>query len=223
MPPAAEVDKSPGPEAGDKSDSVFDFACLVMIELQKNLDAIDEVCSGEGDSLLEEKWPLIWEKLHCLKGDLLSSLNTSEIQKAVSDINSLRGARLPQNFLSRWTALRSHIASNINMQNLSGSDFSDDGSSARTNVEKRSSRQAAVNGEPLQKKHRTNDAVSEAVAKALFSPENCTSQDAVQLRDGMNNTESKVKYTLNGDDGSDLQLAKRQRRETSEKGHRFVL
>jgi hypothetical protein len=105
------------------------------------------------------------------------------------------------------------------MQNLSGSDFSDDGSSARTNGGKRTSRQAAVNGEPLQKKHRTNDAVSEAIANALSFSENCTSQDAVRRRDDMNSTDLKVKYTLNGDDGSDLQLAKRQRRETSEKSH----
>lgn len=178
-----------------------DFACLVMQELQRDLDAIDEMCSGDKDSILEEKWPLIWEKLHCLKGDLMSSLNTSEIQEAVNEINSLRGPKLPHNFLSRWGVLRSHIAANIKMQNLTGDELS----SGRGSSTKRSSYQPATTTEPAKKKLRAGG-VSESAVKSPSSLKSTMSQGA---------TYAKSAWTMeggaHGNDDSDSQQAKRQR------------
>lgn len=99
-----------------------ELATLVVKELRGNLDAIDELCSVDEDSLLMERWPQIWEKLHCLKGDLLSSLNTPAIRMAVSEINSMRGTTLPRSFLMHWQTLRSHISANLQQSSLSLSD-----------------------------------------------------------------------------------------------------
>ena len=189
VPAESEVEEFQSTRMGHKRDSLKDLACLVMGELQQTLDAIDEICSGDQDSILVEKWPLIWEKLHNLKGDLLSSFSTVEIQEAVADINSLRGATLPLNFLERWPALRSRIATNINMENLaagSAGELSDDvdafNKSSRRSKRRSATKPAASTGafllatEPLKKKLRA--AVNGISGKSMATSTNPTEPTA---------------------------------------------
>lgn len=98
------------PTSNSENQGISDFVSLVVKELQSNLDAVDELSSEDSNASLVQNWPLIWEKLHCLKGDLSSLFNTPSIVKAVSDINSMRGPDLPQGFEARWITLRSQIA-----------------------------------------------------------------------------------------------------------------
>ncbi|CAJ1948208.1 unnamed protein product [Cylindrotheca closterium] len=98
------------PDLNSGGAAISDFLSLVVQELLANLDAVDELCSEESDSSLKENWPFVWEKLHCLKGDLSSLFNTPSIEQAVVEINSMRGAELPVDFEVRWGALRSRIS-----------------------------------------------------------------------------------------------------------------
>jgi len=67
--------------------------------------------SNTNNNNSSSSWPLIWEKLHGLKGDLLSLFNdTPLIEKAVSEINRMRGPELPHNFELRWRELRNQIS-----------------------------------------------------------------------------------------------------------------
>lgn len=56
-------------------------------------------------------WPLIWEKLHILKGDLLTSSNEhkNNFSSAIEIIDTLRGSSLPLDLGSKWHDLRSKI------------------------------------------------------------------------------------------------------------------
>eukprot|EP00980_Cylindrotheca_fusiformis_P021351 scaffold8235_cov113-Cylindrotheca_fusiformis.AAC.5 len=108
FPTRADVDGSASGSSNPQA--LNDFISLVVLELQSNLDSVDELCSEESHESLQQNWPFVWEKLHCLKGDLLSLLNTPSIGEAVKEINSMRGAELPENFELRWVALRSKIA-----------------------------------------------------------------------------------------------------------------
>ena len=140
MPPIVQVeDSSEIAAAQGNDDSISDFAYLVLNELQRNLDAVDEICSGDEDALLNAKWPLIWEKLHCLKGDLLSSSSAPAIQRAAKDINDMRGPEVPHNFFSRWTELRSFISANIRIRNFTGGSESSDLDSHYVGGKRRSS------------------------------------------------------------------------------------
>jgi signal transduction histidine kinase len=111
IPAAAEVVSSTAlPTSGCDPQALDDFVNLVVKELLANLDSVDELCSEESHASLEQNWPFVWEKLHCLKGDLLSLLNTPSIQEAVKDINLMRCQELPSDFGTRWIALRSRIS-----------------------------------------------------------------------------------------------------------------
>ncbi|CAJ1964572.1 unnamed protein product [Cylindrotheca closterium] len=104
------------------NEGMTDFVILVVKELRSNLDAVDELSSEDSNASLVQNWPLIWEKLHCLKGDLSSLFNTRSIMKAVGDINAMRGPDLPERFVARWITLRSEIT---DIASTIGSNFSD--------------------------------------------------------------------------------------------------
>ena len=140
----------------EKEGPMSDFACLVVNELQANLDSIDGLCSEESLSLLQRNWPFIWDKLHCLKGDLLSLLNTPSIENAVREISSMRGAQLPVNFVSRWVSLRSQISEIAGA--IRSTSFLEDGDELPRAGEKRFSEGPSVE-ESMQKKARPTNFV----------------------------------------------------------------
>ena len=52
----------------------------------------------------------IWEKLHALKGDLLTLQVGSKVITAVGMINSFRDAQSNEDLVERWTLLRDQIS-----------------------------------------------------------------------------------------------------------------
>ena len=61
-----------------------------------------------------ENWDLIWEKLHVLKGDLLTLQVGSKVISAVGMINSFRELRSKQDLKERWNVLKEHISHWLN-------------------------------------------------------------------------------------------------------------
>jgi hypothetical protein len=81
-----------------------------MAELRAEVEELDAICSADDDTLAE-KWPLIWERLHALKGDLKSLPDNGRAAAAVETISSLRGSALPINFRGRWIAIHALVKS----------------------------------------------------------------------------------------------------------------
>ena len=81
-----------------------------MAELRAEVEELHAMCSAD-DSTLAEKWPLIWERLHALKGDLKSLPNNGRVAAAVESISSLRGLTLPNNFRGRWITIHALVKS----------------------------------------------------------------------------------------------------------------
>eukprot|EP00526_Cylindrotheca_closterium_P001973 CAMPEP_0113629296 /NCGR_PEP_ID=MMETSP0017_2-20120614/15204_1 /TAXON_ID=2856 /ORGANISM="Cylindrotheca closterium" /LENGTH=1088 /DNA_ID=CAMNT_0000539681 /DNA_START=116 /DNA_END=3382 /DNA_ORIENTATION=- /assembly_acc=CAM_ASM_000147 len=145
---AASPDLSPG------GPGLSDFLSLVVNELQANLDAVDELCSEESDASLKDTWPLIWEKLHCLKGDLSSLFNTPSIEQAVVEINAMRGKELPVDFEIRWGCLRSLISDIAST--IGGKKLQVDGETTLSgDGRKRSISESCSSGDPKSKKLRS--------------------------------------------------------------------
>ena len=71
-----------------------------LMELITEIDGI--IGSGED---LNARWFLIWERLHKIKGDVLTIENIV-IEEVVSIINDLRGPTLPDTFQWKWGELR---------------------------------------------------------------------------------------------------------------------
>eukprot|EP00980_Cylindrotheca_fusiformis_P002501 scaffold586_cov68-Cylindrotheca_fusiformis.AAC.10 len=123
-------------QTSDGSDDDYndDFASMVVEELNLNIAYIDKLCAPPlTRSTMEKSWRQIWERLHSLKGDLSSLLETPLIYKTVKDINAMRGPHLPEEFESKWAMLRSQlmdivgaIGSNVTMDTAG-----DTGSSSR--------------------------------------------------------------------------------------------
>jgi hypothetical protein len=85
-----------------------------VAELINTIQSIDVLC--ENEALLRDQWVIIWEKLHALKGDMLSLfMDVSSVTRIVNTITSLRGPEVPHDFLSKWAALKSDIKSVIGM------------------------------------------------------------------------------------------------------------
>ncbi|KAL9191341.1 hypothetical protein ACHAXT_001047 [Thalassiosira profunda] len=57
-----------------------------------------------------ESWDIIWERLHVLKGDLLTLQVGSKVISAVGMINSFRELKTNEQLTERWNLLREHIA-----------------------------------------------------------------------------------------------------------------
>lgn len=81
-----------------------------MAELRAEVEDLHAMCSAD-DDVLAEKWPLIWERLHALKGDLKSLPNNGRASAAVDTISSLRGSSLPNNFRGRWITIHALVKS----------------------------------------------------------------------------------------------------------------
>eukprot|EP00978_Attheya_sp_CCMP212_P038104 scaffold185564_cov50-Attheya_sp.AAC.1 len=84
-----------------------------VAELINTIQSIDALY--ENEALLPEQWVNIWEKLHALKGDMLSFMDVSNVTRIVNSISSLRGPEVPHDFSSKWATLKSDIKSVIGM------------------------------------------------------------------------------------------------------------
>uniref|UniRef100_A0A7S4HQ92 Uncharacterized protein n=1 Tax=Odontella aurita TaxID=265563 RepID=A0A7S4HQ92_9STRA len=89
-------------------------------QIMQTVNEIDAICV-ESDSALCGKWPLIWKKLHGLKGDLLTMDRPADegrnaLRQAVDSINLLRGPSLPMDLVARWMVIRSLAVSTFEVQ-----------------------------------------------------------------------------------------------------------
>jgi hypothetical protein len=98
-----------GRKASDKTNIQMDEVLVSIDDLMGVMDEIDSLSKLEIEDL-QEKWGIIWEKLHALKGDLLIMPNKStSVEKAISTINSLRGPAPPEGFQTIWQRIRQNI------------------------------------------------------------------------------------------------------------------
>lgn len=59
------------------------------------------------------EWPVLWEKLHRLMGDLkvLDTPNALSSSATVRMIEFLRGDSIPNDFMNKWIEIRSSVFS----------------------------------------------------------------------------------------------------------------
>ena len=82
-------------------------------DLMQTLDLIDGLCLQASEDLLPTRWPVIWEKLHALKGDLKTFCQNELFHNVLFSIDELKSPTLPHNFLEKWNSIRSVIVSII--------------------------------------------------------------------------------------------------------------
>jgi len=87
-----------------------EIVTLTVNELVKDIDAIN-LFIDKKRSYLAEFWPLIYEKLHALQGDLQTINNDERLSGAISTLRAMRGQTLPEGFVQEWDILRTLIAS----------------------------------------------------------------------------------------------------------------
>ena len=75
-------------------------------DLRQSVIAIEKIVAGLEEADLSRRWGMIWEKLHALKGDMLTYDSGDEVRQVVYQINSLRGRSLPPNFMKRWAGIK---------------------------------------------------------------------------------------------------------------------
>jgi len=87
--------------------SLNDFIVSSPVEIIQTIKEIDNLFSKGSVS---ENWDVIWEKLHVLKGDLLTLQVGSKVIAAVGMINSFREAHSNEEVLQRWHLFRESIS-----------------------------------------------------------------------------------------------------------------
>ena len=108
-----------GKEDGDDDESTNSQESYEdnFVTLNGIIETVEEIDSMINDMILDsgaqftESWPVVWEKLHYLKGDLQTMSDRGDVKTAVSMINSMRGAQRPDLFLKRWGRVRTIVVS----------------------------------------------------------------------------------------------------------------
>lgn len=77
-------------------------------ELKPCIDDINRFAILDEEELFE-KWNTIWEKLHNLKGDLLTMHDDTILFEVIRMISSLRGATPPGDFSEKWQEIQSSL------------------------------------------------------------------------------------------------------------------
>ena len=75
-------------------------------DLRQSVIAIEKIVAELEEEELAKRWGMIWEKLHALKGDMLTFDSGDEVRQVVYQINSLRGRSLPPSFMKRWKEIK---------------------------------------------------------------------------------------------------------------------
>ena len=81
---------------------------ITMTDIIPCIDDIDKHACLPEDELLE-KWSVLWEKLHALKGDLLIMHRQANIDEAIGMITRLRGPMPPDDLHEMWKNIRSTL------------------------------------------------------------------------------------------------------------------
>jgi len=94
----------------ESSSSLNDAVATTPVEILLIVNEIDKLFSTR--SILQN-WEMIWDKLHALKGDLLTLQVGSKVISAVGMINSFRDLNSDEDLTKCWNLLREHIASMV--------------------------------------------------------------------------------------------------------------
>lgn len=80
---------------------------ITTCDLMESVTSIDKMINGN-DEDRSKQWPGIWEKLHILKGDLLTLTNDEgkNLSDATEIIDEMRGVEMPLDFVERWKTLQ---------------------------------------------------------------------------------------------------------------------
>ena len=76
-----------------------------MLEIVRSIDSLVDSCGKD----VCEFWPLIWEKLHALKGDVVSLYDTSNALQLKELVNDLRGRSFPAHFDKNWADIKTEL------------------------------------------------------------------------------------------------------------------
>ena len=79
-----------------------------MEELKPCINEINRFATLDEEELFE-KWNTIWEKLHNLKGDLLTMHDDTILFEVIRMISSLIRATPPDNFSEKWQEIQSSL------------------------------------------------------------------------------------------------------------------
>jgi len=103
MPPEDPSVSTSTYDENDKSEEIQEIMQLVT--------SIDEICTKD-EAYLDEQWPLLWQQLRVLKGNIQVIFTAhNQVSLALDSINSFHGQTLPLCFKGRWSNLRSIIIS----------------------------------------------------------------------------------------------------------------
>jgi hypothetical protein len=83
---------------------------LIVSSPLEIMNTVNEINALISTGSMVENWMTIWEKLHVLKGDLLTMQVGSQVFSAVGMINSFRELHSNENRMERWNLLREHIS-----------------------------------------------------------------------------------------------------------------
>ena len=109
-PPAtAPENVSPGGDGEDDDDDDDEFAVSAK-DLIVTLDSIDSIIQkSNGD--LQAHWQRVRDKLHVLKGDLLSMDPNTRVTTVLEAVSKLQGGGVPDQFQERWDLIRNLVTS----------------------------------------------------------------------------------------------------------------
>jgi len=86
-------------------------AATTARDLIESLSSIRNLLSGSSHDDMKKEWPRIWEKLHILKGDLLtlSNVENKELIAIADMIESMKGETMTSDFIQNWEIIHSFI------------------------------------------------------------------------------------------------------------------
>eukprot|EP00584_Thalassiosira_punctigera_P004857 CAMPEP_0172528142 /NCGR_PEP_ID=MMETSP1067-20121228/2623_1 /TAXON_ID=265564 ORGANISM="Thalassiosira punctigera, Strain Tpunct2005C2" /NCGR_SAMPLE_ID=MMETSP1067 /ASSEMBLY_ACC=CAM_ASM_000444 /LENGTH=1326 /DNA_ID=CAMNT_0013312005 /DNA_START=164 /DNA_END=4144 /DNA_ORIENTATION=- len=95
-------------------ENLRDLTLVSPTEVLVELEQIDALCvPHRSDGTSCDRWCVLWDKLHQLKGDLKSVNVDDKFSTTIDLIETLRGENFPANFMSTWLRIRSDVISFI--------------------------------------------------------------------------------------------------------------
>jgi len=84
----------------------------VTADLIQTMDVIDALCF-QNETTLPQRWPILWQKLLVLKGDLMTMPQIADTSDIIKRIDILRGPNMPMNFVNSWHSIRQVVEKSI--------------------------------------------------------------------------------------------------------------
>lgn len=94
-------------------ENLRDLTLISPVELLAELEQIDSICVRNREDDTQDQWPIIWDKLHQLKGDLKTMNLDNKFNRTINLIEQLRAETRPADFMTTWLRIRSDVVSFI--------------------------------------------------------------------------------------------------------------